>query len=318
MRSHIVRLLLLLAVAGVLWAEEPLVPYRDGARMGYRTASGQPRIAPEFDEAFPFSGSYAVVRVGERSGIIDRDGHFVVQPMLDYVRQPLAPDGELRLCGQETRFRQAWQIRGVISGTSVRVRASSSRSARVLGALDSPTRVTVRAVERVPGESAPGCWFKVESEHGAGWVHGAFVALDIYEGPQQYTWYREMERDGILATFQAFTNVVGTPQPITFSFTGSGVIGYSADGRFMAVDTGSDATVRNISIYTLPAGESVFESRYIANGTSLEGTMRWQGNRMRIPVYDSAEGMSIYWVLVVFEDGSARRMPERGSVPSPM
>src|SRR5579872_6374774 len=56
---------------------------RQNGRTGFVDSNGRVRIAPQFDEAAPFSEGLAVIALGGRAGYIDRDGHIVINPQFD-------------------------------------------------------------------------------------------------------------------------------------------------------------------------------------------------------------------------------------------
>src|SRR5262245_51637426 len=54
-----------------------------GGRYGYMDRDGAIKIAPQFDQAAPFSEGLAVAAVGARAGFIDDHGKFVINPQFD-------------------------------------------------------------------------------------------------------------------------------------------------------------------------------------------------------------------------------------------
>ena len=56
---------------------------RQNGRLGFVNSRGQVKIAPQFDQAGPFSDGLAAVSVGGRAGYIDTDGKFVINPQFD-------------------------------------------------------------------------------------------------------------------------------------------------------------------------------------------------------------------------------------------
>src|SRR4051812_41995881 len=56
---------------------------RQNGRSGFVNNRGQVKIAPQFEQAAPFSDGLAVVSVGGRAGYIDTDGKFVINPQFD-------------------------------------------------------------------------------------------------------------------------------------------------------------------------------------------------------------------------------------------
>src|SRR5438309_11671360 len=53
---------------------------RQNGRLGYVNSRGQVKIAPQFDQAGPFSDGLAPVSVGGRAGYIDTEGKIAVAP----------------------------------------------------------------------------------------------------------------------------------------------------------------------------------------------------------------------------------------------
>lgn len=64
------------------WEEgSPLAPLRIGWKWGYIDRSGSLVIEPAYDEAEFFFNSTAVVKVDDRSGLIDLNGHYLYEPL---------------------------------------------------------------------------------------------------------------------------------------------------------------------------------------------------------------------------------------------
>lgn len=59
---------------------DSLIPVQQNGVWGYIDRSGQWAVAPQFEEAGSFYGSWAEVRVNGRSGIIALNGQFIVKP----------------------------------------------------------------------------------------------------------------------------------------------------------------------------------------------------------------------------------------------
>ena len=49
----------------------------------YVDKAGKVKIAPQFEQAAPFSDGLAVVSMGGRAGYIDKDGKFAINPQFD-------------------------------------------------------------------------------------------------------------------------------------------------------------------------------------------------------------------------------------------
>jgi len=56
---------------------------RKDGRWGYVGSSGKVEIAPQFEQAGPFSDGLAVVAMGGRAGYIDKTGKFAINPQFD-------------------------------------------------------------------------------------------------------------------------------------------------------------------------------------------------------------------------------------------
>ena len=56
---------------------------RKEGRWGFVDRSGQVKIAPQFEQAGPFTDGLAVVSVGGRAGYVDKAGKFVINPQFD-------------------------------------------------------------------------------------------------------------------------------------------------------------------------------------------------------------------------------------------
>ena len=78
-------------VGGAL--REPLVPFRQFKRFGYKDQAGRLALKPIFDGAGSFFDllgrprQIAWVRVSGKFGYIDRQGRFVIQPTFDTIRE---------------------------------------------------------------------------------------------------------------------------------------------------------------------------------------------------------------------------------------
>ncbi len=72
---------------------EPLMPFRQFTRYGYKDQLGTIVLKPIFDAAGPFFDplgrprQIAWVRVGTKYGYIDRQGNYLIQPAFDLIRE---------------------------------------------------------------------------------------------------------------------------------------------------------------------------------------------------------------------------------------
>ncbi len=92
----------------------PLIPVTDGksGRMGYLTDSGEWALPAEFRSAGAFCGSLACVTNGEGTGVIDRDGDWILKPEYDYIRL-----NEAFVCTVKGTRRQVYAV----SGTNLKI-----------------------------------------------------------------------------------------------------------------------------------------------------------------------------------------------------
>jgi hypothetical protein len=60
-----------------------LVPKQQGQKFGFVDSDGRFKINPVFDDALPFSGGYAAVKVGEKWGFVDAAGRQVILPQFE-------------------------------------------------------------------------------------------------------------------------------------------------------------------------------------------------------------------------------------------
>ncbi len=74
-------------------AKDHLEPERRNNKVGFVDEEGQFKISPVFDDALPFSGGLAAVKVGEKWGFVDATGRQVIPPRFDaayYFRDSVA------------------------------------------------------------------------------------------------------------------------------------------------------------------------------------------------------------------------------------
>jgi hypothetical protein len=64
-------------------AKGQLEPERRDNKVGFVDAEGQFKISPVFDDALPFSGGLAAVKVGQKWGFVDATGSQVIPPKFD-------------------------------------------------------------------------------------------------------------------------------------------------------------------------------------------------------------------------------------------
>jgi hypothetical protein len=70
-----------------------LVPERQGQKFGFVDSDGHFKINPVFDDALPFSGGFAAVKVDDKWGFVDAAGHQVIPPQFEsayYFREGVA------------------------------------------------------------------------------------------------------------------------------------------------------------------------------------------------------------------------------------
>ncbi len=65
---------------------DPLYPFREGPLWGFRDASGQTVIAPQFDGAGSFSEGFARVKMNGKWGFVNTLGEMVIAPQFDQAR----------------------------------------------------------------------------------------------------------------------------------------------------------------------------------------------------------------------------------------
>jgi hypothetical protein len=66
------------------WSQELFIAAKEsGKKFGFINTKGQYIIAPTYDDAMPFAGDVAVVRVGKKYGVINRKGEYTIKPVFD-------------------------------------------------------------------------------------------------------------------------------------------------------------------------------------------------------------------------------------------
>ena len=89
MKSRLVYVLILIALGSLclrIEAQEVLLPVRRNDLYGYVRSSGVETIKPQFQDAGPFTGGLAAVKVDDKWGYVDSNGSFRIRPRFNDAR----------------------------------------------------------------------------------------------------------------------------------------------------------------------------------------------------------------------------------------